>query len=673
MIILKKEFSFWMIFMLIITPGVIFSQNAFTFDKYHINSEVREFLNELRQIRPDQVKLHTLATSPGGEPVTVIEIGADKTDVPAIFAGANFEGNMPLAVEGALKLARMIIDSAKYTSSLKWYILPLPNPDAAKGFFEDIKYNRSVNDFSINDDADDSVNEDGYDDLNGDGFITFMRKKSMEGTHIISHKDTRIMVKADIDNAERGKYRLYTEGVDNDGDGEYNEDGEGGINPGITFPHLFPADKKEAGLWPGQSPEVYGIMKFIYDHPEIIMVYTLGSSDFCLVPPKAGRKGDTSSDKVKIPARYARMFGVDASETFTMDEVIDMFREHVPDGERFTPHTVANILGLGAAVNPLKRDLEFYEKFSVEYKKYLKSKNFNLSRLDPQPAKNGSFELWAYYHLGVPSFSMNLFRVPKTDENNKTKDHGFLSLDEVRDMDSEEFLKLDKEKIATFLKSDNATEKYNAVDIVDMIKSGKTTPKKLAEMLEELKESEKEKKFSQKDKALLAWSEKEWDGNGFADWQKYDHPELGEVEIGGFIPYFETTPKPVHIDSLLDIQLPWLLHLTEKLPRIAFADEKITDLGAGVYKLELFVENRGYLPYPIAMGQRNNQPAPVVVILEGEFELLEGIKREPLGPIGGNQVKKISWLLRTEKKIDISAKIESAVLGETIKYVSIGG
>jgi len=101
--------------------------------------------------------------------------------------------------------------------------------------------------------------------------------------------------------------------------------------------------------------------------------------------------------------------------------------------------------------------------------------------------------------------------------------------------------------------------------------------------------------------------------------------------------------------------------------------EKITEQGAGVYKLEIYIENKGYLPYPIAIGQRNSQPAPVVVILEGDMELLEGIKRTPLGSIGGNQVKKLTWLIKADKKPTISAKIESTVFGTQVKQIKIGG
>ncbi len=603
----------YLVLCVMLLPGkILLAQNEHSFIKYHTPGEVRQMLQEFQQNNAEVTKLHEVATSPGGKQVTILEIGSNQQDVPAVFVGANFEGNIPLATEGALRLATMLIDSTNYTSGMKWYILPNPNPDAASGYFSNVKYGRTVNDFEINNDADDAVNEDGVDDLNGDGWITQMRVKSPEGTHNVSEEDSRIMVRADTKNNERGKYKIFPEGLDNDGDGKYNEDGEGGINVGIAFPHLFPEENKEAGIWPGQAPEVYGLLQFIFDRPEIAMVFTLGSSNFCLVPPASNRKGDVNLDKIKIPSRFARRLDAEENKTYSMDEVIEMVKELVPGGTEVTPAMVAGMLGLGAAVNPQKEDLKFYNKFSKEYKEFLKEKSFNTEMADTVPAKDGSFELWAYYHLGVPSFSMNLFSVPKTN-------------------------------------TDENDEK------------------------EEEKNENKKGGLSDKEKALLAWSDKEWEGNGFVDWQTYQHPDLGEVEIGGFVPYLETTPKAERIDSLLNIQLPWLLQLTKKLPQISITEEKVTGLGAGVFKLELFVENNGTLSYPIAMGQRNNQPAPVVIVLDGDFELLEGQKRTPLGSIGGNQVKKLTWLIKANKRADISAKIESAVFGEKVKQINMGG
>lgn len=627
-------------------------------------------MNQLKLDNSSSVNIHTVATSPGERPITILEIGSQLEGAPAIFVGANFEGNIPLATEGALFLAQMLLDSANYRENLKWYILPQPNPDASADYFANVKTGSPLNLFPINNDGDDATNEDGVEDLNEDGLITQMRVKDLEGKYIISKKDPRIMVLADTKKGERGEYKVFSEGIDNDKDGNYNEDGVGGINVGIAFPHLFSLQNKKSGLFAGQTPEVYGIMRFIYDRPEILMAYTLGSSDFCIAPPKGGRKGDANLESIKIPARYAKMFGVDASKKYTMDEVIEMLKERVPAGMEVTPSFVANILGLGAAVNPLVCDLKFYKTFAEEYKTILKKKNFVSELLPPTPAKDGSFELWAYYHLGVPSFSMNLFSVPKVSEK---KEGESLTLNKVEKMTNDEFTALGESKIDTFLKANNAPEQYNAKGVIEMMESGDITVEQMVTVLKKMQKPEQTDKLSDKDKALLAWSEKQWEGKGFVNWQTASHPSFGKVEVGGFTPYLASTPKEELISYYTQIQIPWLLELSTKRPQLSIADKKITKLGEDVYKLELFIENKGEIAYPIEMGVRNSHPAPVIIVLEGNFKILKGKSREPLGTIGGNQLKKLSWIIKGEKHFSVDIKLESTVFTNVVESFNLGG
>jgi hypothetical protein len=607
--------SLWVITSLVFCAD-LFAQTEVTFDKYKSNAEVQKSLINLQQKSPAKSALHRIADSPGGEPVMVLEIGKDLKNVPAVFVGANFEGKTPISTEGALYLAKMLLDSSKYSQHVKWYILPLPDPDATIGYFSKVRMERSVNNSEVNDDKDDQLNEDGPDDLNADGWITQMRVEDPEGAYIISDKDRRMMVRADPSKGERGKYKLYPEGLDNDGDGAINEDGPGGIDVGINFPHLFRSNLKETGLWPGEAPEAYGIMKFIYDHPEIAMVYTLGTSDFCLAPPRGGRKGGANMESIKIPARFASRLGADPEKTYTMAEVVEIFKSAMPSrpGREMTAETIVDMLGLGAAVNPMDEDLKFYTDLSEKYKAFIKARGGSTERMPAELDKDGSFELWAYYHLGVPSFSMNLFTPPAKPAEPVTRGSS------PRDPASRTIVPDDREK------------------------------------------------------SILAYIDGKLKGKGFVQWQPFNHPTLGKVEIGGIEPFVTSTPPSTQIDSLCKVQLPWLLSLSTKLPDLSLMKEVVTDLGAGVCRLELFVENKGLLPWPTAMGSRNKQPAPAIVILDGDnLEFLEGYKRTPIGDIGGNQVKKLTWTIKAGKGTVLKARIESPIFGAEVKQIKIGG
>ena len=85
------------------------AQTELSFNKYHNKTEVQQILKKLNQANSSTTQLHKIAVSPGGEPITILEIGKNKKDVPAIFVGANFEGNVPISTEGALYFANMLL------------------------------------------------------------------------------------------------------------------------------------------------------------------------------------------------------------------------------------------------------------------------------------------------------------------------------------------------------------------------------------------------------------------------------------------------------------------------------------------------------------------------------------------------------------------------------------
>ena len=116
---------------------------------------------------------------------------------------------------------------------------PLLNPDVAQAYFSKTRYERRRNGLHMDDDLDDLVDEDGPDDLNKDGLITQIRVKDPEGTMIPDPSDAKLMRKADSKKGEKGIYKIYTEGLDNDGDGLYNEDPPGGVEINRNFPHDF--------------------------------------------------------------------------------------------------------------------------------------------------------------------------------------------------------------------------------------------------------------------------------------------------------------------------------------------------------------------------------------------------------------------------------------------------
>ena len=637
-------------------------------------SQVNKRIDQIRQNSNGLVRLHKLAVSPGGIELLMMEIGnkAGKAN-PAVLVVGNMSGISPVTTEAALSLAERIVADAKLSSEITWFILPMGNPDAYNKYFRLPGYMDTGNLTPHNDDNDEQTDEDGMNDLDANGIITQMRVKSPDGIWIPIASTPRLMRKADASKGEKGIYKLYSEGIDDDKDGQYNEDGPGGVNVNENFPHLFKSFDLKSGLFPGSAPEAGELMKFSFAHPEIAMAISLGSTNYLLSPPKGGRKGSVDYDNITVPEEVGKAMGFDVSRTYSMAEIMEAVQPMLPPGMVLDEGMIASFLGLGAVVNPMQEDMVFYNKISGEYKDYLKTKGIKEERFDPEEPKEGSFEMWAYYHLGVPVFSMDIWAMNKPKESKK--ESSGITLESIEAMTKDEFVNLGEEKVGAFLKERGAPAQYTAKMVLGMISGGQVAPKQLAAMMKQMPAPPSdEQKGDPKELAQLAFSDSDLQGKGFINWKQFEHPDLGTVEIGGFAPFTANTPPYAIVDSLLDLHLPWVFELAKKLPKLQILEVKSTDKGSGVYQIDAWIENNGSLPFPTAMGKRNKMPAPAIVTVDGtEIVLLSGRKRTPVNELAVKKPVKMTWIIKSDKKCTLTIKLESKQAGSDSKQINIGG
>jgi len=628
-----------------------------------IDKDLAQLVNQHKDI----ASLHELARTPGDRPVDMVEIGG-KDGSPAILVVASMEGNSPPAGEAALHLAELLVtDWADLAESYRWFIVPCGNPDGYARYFDRPLSNSQLNDRPYNSDKDDATDEDGPDDLNGDGYITVMRQERPDGEWIEVADNPLLLRKADGAKGEVGKYRLLEEGIDNDGDGEVNEDGPGGVNPGHNFPHNFQHFTKTDGPWAASENESRALLRFAFDHPEVAMVLTLGRTNSLKEVPQGGRKAEATADKYKLPERWARRTGLDPDTEYPLKDLLELARD-ITGYKELTADMLLQWLDAGAAVNPDRKDTPYWSEISDRYNEFLKEQELDGKRLAPPGFSDGCVEEWAYYQYGVPSFSMDFWTLPEPKKEEAKGNDSTLSLDDLEKMSSDEVIGLGEEKIAAFLKAHEVPEQFTAARVIEGLKAGQMTPKRMAKMLRRSEKDKDEGGADEKDEALYAF-----DSTAFLAWQPYDHPTLGRVEIGGMKPWSDLAPPPSVAAELIDKQLPFVRDLVGMLPKVNVAKVLTERRSPGVWKVEAWIANDGLLPYPTHQGQRCQRPSPVVATLSGRpIDFLEGRPREVLGLLeGSGGAEKVSWLIKAADGGTVTIEVNGYSAGSVKKQVSL--
>lgn len=643
---------------------------------YHKPEEVAAVLRGQAAKYPQLASLQSLGKGSGGSDIWLLRLagrpqGAPDPDArPGVFLSANIEGVHLIGTEAALSFAERLLSGYGKDKALTAlldrttvYIAPLLNPDTARFAFTSPLWERWTNGRTLDVDLDGSFDEDGPDDLNKDGFITQMRVKDPEGKSMPDPKDTRLMRTADPKKGERGIYTLYTEGLDNDGDGEYNEDAAGGVEVNRNFPHDFEYDNAVAGLYPTSEAETTALLRFLTARGNIALVLNFSTENTILNLQQTGQ-ARLAGDKVKVPKMFAGFLGLDPDMEYSIKEIVDILKGmRIGGGMEITEDVVAMFLGLGPAVAIDRQDQPLLEEIQKSYKDALKEAKLDYPEKRAKGVGKGSFTAFCYYQYGVPVFSQDLWAVP---EPKKEPAKDALTAEKLKAMSSEEFAALGEEKIDAFLKAQGVPPNFNAAMLLKMVKSGQTTPAKMADMMEKMPKRPGGEGEEHPDAYLLSWSDTALKGKGFVAWTPFRHPTLGEVEIGGFIPYLKINPPAEEIEKSISFGVDFGIKLMAKLPSLAVKETKVEPLGQDLYRLTVYFTNDGWFPTSTAQGRRAQTAWPITVRLKTASgqSLFSGRPIESIPFLeGSGGTRKLEWTIRGSKGSGVIVSAWSPRLG----------
>jgi hypothetical protein len=279
-------YSLSMTLVLIMFLSASASENQVTNEDYSNHRQLGQRLQSLSQNYPNLARVQSLAQTVGGKDIWLLTIGTgDIANKPAIAVVGGVLGDHLLGSELALQFAEKVLASSgnqnirNLLDSVSFYVFPDMSPDAREQYFASLRYERLGNDNPTDLDRDGRIGEDGYDDLNGDGLITMMRIKDPTGQWMKHPDDERVMVKARPEKGEKGEYLLLSEGIDNDKDGQFNEDGEEGVIFNRNFTFKYPSFTRGAGEHAVSEVETRAIADFLFEAKNVFAVISFGEAN----------------------------------------------------------------------------------------------------------------------------------------------------------------------------------------------------------------------------------------------------------------------------------------------------------------------------------------------------------------------------------------------------------
>ncbi len=585
------------------------------------------------------VTLIPIGRSRQQRPIHALRLAADgpidPDERPALLIVAGLDGQRLIGPRTAIGVAQGLVQNhADALDDVTVYVVPAVNQDClalhalAVGPKRDFSWTLTPDDA----DRDGRTDEDGPADINGDGAITLMRVLSpppgVAATHMIDPGDERLLKKPDAALGETANYALFVEGLDADADGDIAEDGQGGVDLDMNFMHLYPEHTPGAGANQLCESESLALVKWMLTRENIVGVLVFGPHDTL----------------VKVP------------DTSATDE-----SGQAPKGI-------------------LEDDKKHYEAVSKAFKEITKMKEA------PERDSAGAFHAWAYAQFGAWSFSTPVWVRPDQieggePEEEKKEGEAAADAEEAKPKNPLEGLLPEgwpTDPAVLRAQFEGASDAERAALITQFRSLPPAVQGQVMQAFRGMGEQEQAKKkaggaATDPDAGKwLKYIEKHRGGEGFIAWTPFDHPTLGKVEIGGFVPGLKVTPPDADMVRLIDEPTKFALELLRRLPRLSVEAPIVEPLGPGLARVTLRVRNTGVLPTASAMADRAKRLPPIVVRLDVPGEsILAGPRVARINTIDGGASAELEWTLAAAPGSTLQANLTSAAFGDSTIDISI--
>ena len=171
-------------------------------------------------------------------------------------------------------------------------------------------------------------------------------------------------------------------------------------------------------------------------------------------------------------------------------------------------------------------------------------------------------------------------------------------------------------------------------------------------------------------------------GDEFTEWQEFDHPQFGKIEMGGtWKKSYGRVPPRFMNEELCHRNMAFSLYQAGEMPKISLGETKVEPVADNVYRVRVDIANEHLIPTILAKAAENNVVSPDLLTVEGKnVEVLSAgwvrdkFRNVSTQLIDQKDLKRI--MLRNGQPGDTTRTIEYLVKGSgeiTVAYTSLKG
>lgn len=162
---------------------------------------------------------------------------------------------------------------------------------------------------------------------------------------------------------------------------------------------------------------------------------------------------------------------------------------------------------------------------------------------------------------------------------------------------------------------------------------------------------------------LLKWHDGNPEEELFFQWRAYEHPQLGQVELGGWNWILWSNPPPMELEGVSSRCTDFVMEYLSYAPSVKIEDTNVEKLSEDIFKVSACVINRGKVSTSITrQGMDTSPDSNPRVIMESpdEIEFIIGKEYQEIEHLGAlRDQKKLEWVIKISPSSHVTLKVQS--------------